>query len=114
MTHAQHAQFGRPVFAFAPVFALVALTAFAAPLPAFAQQQGARPPAPDLSAIAGSLGVSESAIKSCMPQRTPGQRPARPDAGKIASCLKSDNPDVTKAKVDSVLKEHAPKRRKRG
>ncbi len=73
------------------------------------QQQGGRPPEPDLAAMAQDLGVSKSALEGCFgakPER--GQRPERPDAGKIASCLAKSDKSITEAKVDKVLRSHAP------
>lgn len=73
------------------------------------QQNGGHPSEPDLAGMAQDLGVTKSALEGCFgarPER--GQRPERPDAGKIASCLARSDSSVTEAKVDKVLRTHAP------
>ncbi|MEH6644738.1 hypothetical protein [Sulfitobacter sp.] len=88
----------------ATLFVLATLT----PLAAFAQQQQ-QPPRPDFGGMARALGVTENAIKTCMPAPAKGQLPERPDPVRIASCLSDANPALTPAKVDDVLKAHGPK-----
>lgn len=79
-----------------------------------AQEQGARRGPPPLPAgdIAAELGVSEGTLTACMGARPePGQRPPKPDAGKIASCLSKTKAGVTASTVDGVLAAYAPKPR---
>ena len=83
-------------------------------VPLFVSAQGSKPPAPDLSAMAKSLDVSEGVLQSCMPRPAKGARPEKPEAGKLASCLKAENAYVTSADVDRALKTFAPKPPKRG
>jgi hypothetical protein len=99
--------------------ALLTAVSLVAPISAMAQQ-GQRPAGPPTAQIAKALGVSEQAVKSCFPAAPQGEGnaaakskepPARPDAGKIATCLKAGNKDVTKAKVEKVLSDFAPKQR---
>lgn len=81
------------------------------PMAAIAQSKdGGKPPAPDFSVMAQSLGVSESSLKSCMPAPKQDQRPEKPNASTIATCLKADNGAVTTSQVDDVLKKYGPKR----
>lgn len=96
--------------------ALLTAVSLVAPMAAMAQQ-GQRPAGPPTAEIAKALGVSEVSLKSCLPMpaqakgKAPakGQEPpARPDATKIASCLKAENKSLTKAKVEKVLGEFAP------
>lgn len=77
------------------------------------QGQG-RPPAPDLAGLAQDLGVSEQALMTCLPRPERGQRPTRPDASALASCLSQSNAALTAAKVDAALAANAPSRPPRG
>lgn len=96
--------------------ALLTAVSLVAPMAAVAQQ-GQRPDGPPTDQIAKALGVSEKAVKTCFPTPAQGagksqaksqERPARPDATKIATCLKAENKSVTKAKVEKVLGDFAP------
>ena len=65
--------------------------------------------------MAQALGVSEKAVKSCFqrPEKSKDKgnsktRPERPDAAKIATCLKAENNAITKAKVEKTLSDFAP------
>lgn len=80
-----------------------------------AQQQ--RPPQMEVGRLAQALEVPESALASCLPERpAPGQRPqrsdrpARPDAAEIASCLVAEGHRLTAAQVDQALASVAPGR----
>ena len=74
--------------------------------PVQAQQ---RPPMPDFSAMADELGVSETALTGCLGDKPePGQRPSRPDAKKIATCLTNAGNSVTSDAVDAALRAMAP------
>jgi hypothetical protein len=97
------------------LMAMLTAVSLVAPMAAMAQQ-GQRPPAPPLAEIATALGVSEAAVKTCFPgeggkteQGKSQAKPARPDAAKIATCLKPENSKITKAKVEKVLQDFAPK-----
>ncbi|MBU2982176.1 hypothetical protein KO498_10180 [Lentibacter algarum] len=68
-----------------------------------------RPPAPDTAGMADKLNVSEDVLKACMPRPKKGQRPEKPDAGKLTGCLKADNAYVSKNDVEQVLEAYAPK-----
>jgi hypothetical protein len=92
----------------AVLFALTALT----PLAAVAQQQ--QPPRPDLGKMARGLGVTETALKACMPAPSKSQRPQRPDPAKISRCLSNDNPKLTAARVGEVLKANGPQGKRGG
>ncbi|WP_376874054.1 hypothetical protein [Albirhodobacter sp. R86504] len=94
---------------------LTALTfaAFAIPFTASAQQ--GQPPAMPTAKMATALGVSEKAVKACLPAAPQkaeagdsNAKPERPDATKIATCLKAENKSLTKAQVEKVLQEFAP------
>lgn len=99
--------------------ALLTAVSLVAPMAAVAQQ-GQRPAGPPTAQIAKALGVSEKAVNTCFPKPGQGEgkeqakgeaRRARPDAGKIATCLKADNKSITKAKVENVLGNFAPPQR---
>lgn len=82
------------------------------------QQQRPPPPEPDFAAISSKLGVPESAIQSCMGERSKngqkpsdGQRPGKPDASKISSCLNNAGYKVSEASTDAALAAGAPKRK---
>jgi hypothetical protein len=96
--------------------ALLTAVSLVAPMAAMAQQ-GQRPAGPPTAEIAKALGVSEVSLKSCLPMppqaggKAPAKSqepPARPDATKIAICLKSENKSLTKATVEKVLGDFAP------
>ncbi|WP_417524279.1 hypothetical protein [Marinovum sp.] len=79
--------------------------------------QQPRPPQIEATRLAEALGVPESALASCLPQRPePGQRPqrgdrpARPDAAEIARCLGTEGHRLTAAEVDQALAAAAPRR----
>jgi hypothetical protein len=104
-------------FTFLALFTAVSLVA---PLVVSAQQSQ-RPAAPPTAEIAKALGVSEKAVKTCLPMPPQGEgkapakgdaRPERPDAGKIATCLKAENKSITKAKVEKVLGGFAPQQKR--
>tara|TARA_R110002096_G_scaffold14582_4_gene50674 strand:+ start:18829 stop:19146 length:318 start_codon:yes stop_codon:yes gene_type:complete len=77
---------------------------------ASAQSQDRQPPKPDITGMASALGVNEGSLKTCMPAPAQGQRPSRPDAGEIASCLNNAGAsDVSKSSVDKVLRTFSPK-----
>lgn len=99
---------------FTPFSAGVIALSLLTTVPLVVSAQNGRPPAPDLAPMAKALNVSEDVLQSCMPRPAKGERPAKPDAGKLASCLKADNAYVTEAGVDAALKKYAPKRAKRG
>ncbi|QPM90454.1 hypothetical protein [Pseudooceanicola algae] len=74
-----------------------------------AQQQRPQPPQPDFSALASEVGVPTEALTNCMDAPSEaGQRPSRPDAAKIASCLGGAGYAVSEADLDSALKAAAP------
>ncbi|MGO4908966.1 hypothetical protein ACEN2J_11635 [Pseudorhodobacter sp. W20_MBD10_FR17] len=100
--------------------ALLTAVSLVAPMAAVAQQ-GQRPSGPPTAQIAKALGVSEKAVKTCFPAQPQGEaagkapakgqkpeQPARPDASKIATCLKAENKSLTKAQVEKVLGDFAP------
>lgn len=71
--------------------------------------QSQRPPRPSLSDLATAMEVPESALKSCLPPRQSGGsrqqgRPPKPDAGKIAACLKKAGHDVSSEKVEETFR----------
>lgn len=76
-----------------------------------APQGGGNHPAPDLSGLSKTLGVSKSMLETCMPKPEAGQRPARPNSKTIAGCLNDGGASVASADVDAALKEFGPKRR---
>lgn len=92
--------------------ALIAVLALLPPIAATAQQQ--QPPRPDINKMAAQLNVPQDALKSCMPQPSKGQRPVRPDATKIAKCLKRANPKLTTAAIEKALRINAPERPRDG
>jgi len=87
----------------------MALLALASPLSA----QDQRPPKPDLAKMASSMGVSEDALKGCLPARDEGERsrPPRPDASALAACLKKAGFSVTENKISETLEASRPRRR---
>lgn len=92
---------------YAAVFALGGLSLTAGT--SVAQQ---RPPEPDFAVMASQLNVPESALKSCMggkPQK--GQRPDRPDASKVATCLGNAGYFVTAKATDAALAAGGPPRK---
>ena len=101
------------------LMALLTAVSLTAPLAVSAQQRP-QPPAMPTAKIAMALGVSEQAVVSCFPaQPAKGERPKaqpeRPDAGKIATCLRTENTGLTAASVEKVLQDLAPASpRKRG
>ncbi|MGJ8546526.1 MAG: hypothetical protein ACSHWZ_13860 [Sulfitobacter sp.] len=83
--------------------------AFLIPVAALAQQNRPAPPEPDLGQIASALHVSERALENCMPARSTSGKPERPNAAKIADCLKGDNGALTAQTVNDVFGKYAPK-----
>ena len=77
-------------------------------LPMVAAAQNGPPPGPALDEMAAALGVSEDAVAGCMPRPAQGQRPERPDASVIATCLQSTNPSVTADMVTQTLEAFQP------
>lgn len=72
-------------------------------------QSQKRPPAPDFSAVAAEMGVSEAVLIGCMGGRPkPGQRPDRPNPANIAACLDDAGASVTSEAVDAALRANAP------
>lgn len=59
-------------------------------LPMAATAQNGPPPGPPMAEMAAQLGVTEAALKNCMPRPKSGSRPERPDPAAIARCLKID------------------------
>jgi len=55
------------------------------------------------------MGVTEAALKTCMPAPAKGERPERPDAAKITECLNGQDQHVAQSDVEAVLKANAPK-----
>ncbi|SIO33241.1 hypothetical protein [Vannielia litorea] len=100
---------------FTLALAILSLSAIA--FSASAQQQQRRP-GPDLAALASQIGVSTSALEGCMgpgpsgqgERPAEGQRPPRPEAGAIASCLTEAGHKVSADSVDSALAASAPRR----
>jgi hypothetical protein len=61
-----------------------------------------------LAEIAAALGVTEDAVKTCMPRPAEGARPERPDASVIAACLQKTNAALTPALVEETLAAFRP------
>ncbi len=91
---------------FTVVIALMSMPLIALATP----EGGGRPPAPDMSGMSKELGVSEGALKTCMPKPERGQRPERPNPDTITACLVEGGASVTTDKVGDALKEFGPKR----
>lgn len=98
--------------------ALIGAVSLVAPMAAFAQT-GQRPPAPSLAEMSASIGVSEAAVKACMPMPAQGQgqgqqakgqpaKPDKPDASAIAACLTSAGESVSADQVEAALEKFAP------
>lgn len=87
---------------------LLVCTFAALTLPMAAAAQNGPPPGPALDKIAAALGVSEDAVAGCMPRPAQGQRPERPDASAIATCLQPTNASVTTALVNQTLETFKP------
>lgn len=77
-------------------------------LPMAAIAQSGPPPGLPVADIAAALGVSEAALKSCMPEPTQGVRPERPDVAAITFCLRTENPEITQDFVGQTLENFAP------
>ncbi|MDA9208510.1 hypothetical protein N9O61_06485 [Octadecabacter sp.] len=90
-----------------------AVIAIVTPAMVFAQS-GERPQrAPNHAALAADLGVSEDAIKTCMPRperAAEGETPARPDLGNVASCLQSAGSSLSVSQITTLLENNRPQR----
>lgn len=87
---------------------LSAATAFFMPVTATAQQKE-RPPKPEFGKMAASIGVSEAALKACMPAPKNGP-PERINEASLTSCLQAENGSIDEAAVGKMLKKFRPKR----
>lgn len=94
---------------------VLAATVFAIATPAMVfAQSGERPQrAPNHAVLAADLGVSEEAIKTCMPRperAAEGATPARPNLGNVASCLQSEGSSLTADQITTLLENNRPQR----
>lgn len=99
----------KTVFLYSTILLAGALSLSVAVAQTQSQDRNGPPPLPT-GVIAAELGVSETAFVDCLgPRPERGQRPPRPDAGKIAACLQTAG--LGAEDVAAALKAHAPNRR---